>query len=356
MGGRYAVIMAGGSGTRFWPASRAGRPKQFLPLGGSDESLLQATVNRVQALVGIDHVIIVAAERHASQVESQLPDLPRENVLYEPVGRNTAPCLAWASAVVRRRDPGAVIAALPADHRIEQPDAFCDAMRRAFDAAGAGSIVTLGIRPTRPETGYGYLEVGEPVGEQLHRVQAFVEKPTRDRAEQFLAAGRYLWNSGMFFFRADTILREIERSLPDLAAFVLSCDEAAQRGDEAALIANDYPRLPSISIDYGVMEKARDVLVVPASFGWNDLGSWAATWELSPKDDAGNAAQGELLALDARGCFASAGGGKLVVLVGLQDIVAVDTADALLIMPRDRAQEVSKVVQALKASGKGQLL
>ena len=348
--------MAGGSGTRFWPSSRAARPKQFLALGGMNESLLQATVSRVQSLVGIDHVLVVAAQHHATHVESQLPGLPRENILYEPVsGETRRRVLAWASAAVRRRDPQAVIAALPADHRIEDPDAFRDAMRHALDAATHGAIVTLGIRPTRPETGYGYLEVGDRTGEQLYRVHAFVEKPTRDRAEQFLQAGRYLWNSGMFFW-ADTILREIERSLPDLAAFVVRCDEAAARGDEAALIDDAYPRLASISIDYGVMEKARDVLVVPAGFGGNDLGSWAASWELSPKDEAGNASQCELLAVDARGCFASAESGKLVVLVGLQDIVAVDTADALLIMPRDRAQEVSKVVQALRASGKDQLL
>jgi mannose-1-phosphate guanylyltransferase len=356
MGDQFAVIMAGGSGTRFWPASRAARPKQFLALGGGEESLLQATVRRVQPLVGHERVIVVTSQRHASEVLDQLPDLPRENILFEPVGRNTAACLAWASAYVRRRDPDAVVAALPADHRIGEGDAFRGAAQRALNAAHAGSIVTLGIRPTSPETGYGYLEVGDRIDADLHRVRAFVEKPTRERAQQFLDAGKYLWNSGMFFFRADTLLREVGRSLPELAAFVTRCDDAAKSGQEADVIAHGYPALASISIDYGVMEKADNVLVVPGSFGWNDLGSWAASWELAPKDAADNAAAGALLAIDSRGCFASTAAGKLVVLVGLQDIVAVDTDDALLIMPRDRAQDVSKVVQALKAEGRDRLL
>jgi mannose-1-phosphate guanylyltransferase len=356
MGGHYAVIMAGGSGTRFWPASRAAKPKQFLALGGAEETLLQATVRRASALVGIEHVFVVTALRHAGEAAEQLPALPGENLLLEPVGRNTAPCLAWASAHVRRRDPSGVIAVMPADHHIEDESEFIGSLRRALSAAETGAIVTLGIKPTRPETGYGYLALGHALGERLYRVEAFVEKPTRERAEQFLAADRYLWNSGMFFFRADVILREIDKRLPELSAFVGRCDDAARHGQEADVVAKEYPTLPSISIDYGVMEKAEGILVVPASFGWNDLGSWAATFELSAKDGDGNAVQGDLLAIDSSGCFTSARTGKLVVLIGMHDIVAVDTEDALLIVPRDRAQEVSKVVAALKAAGKDRQL
>jgi mannose-1-phosphate guanylyltransferase len=352
MGGQFAVIMAGGSGTRFWPASRAARPKQFLALGASNESLLQATVRRAAALVGIDSVIVVTAERHGRDAAEQLPELPAANILLEPIGRNTAACLAWASAHVRRRDPRGVIAAMPADHHIENDTLFRSSLQHALAAAEAGPIVTLGVRPTRPETGYGYLEVGENVSDGVHRVRAFVEKPTRERAQQFLEADRYLWNSGMFFFRVDVILREIGKRLPELSAFVTRADDAAALGQEQATVSAEYPALPSISIDYGVMEKADDILVVPASFGWNDLGSWAATWELAAKDADGNAVQGELLAIDARNCFVSTQRGKLIVLVGMQDIVAVDSDDALLIMPRERAQEVSKVVAALKAAGK----
>jgi mannose-1-phosphate guanylyltransferase len=356
MGGHYAVIMAGGSGTRFWPASRAAKPKQFLSLGGSEETLLQATVRRATALVGIDHVFVVTGQRHASEAAEQIPELPPENLLLEPIGRNTAPCLAWACAHVRRRDPAGVIAVMPADHHIESEPEFVGSLRRALSAAETGAIVTLGIKPTRPETGYGYLALGPALGEGLYRVEAFVEKPTRERAEQFLASDRYLWNSGMFFFRADVMLGEIGKRLPELSAFVERCDEAQRHGAEADVVANEYPGLTSISIDYGVMEKAQGILVVPASFGWNDLGSWAATFELSAKDRDGNAAAGELLAIDSTGCFTSAKSGKLVVLIGLHDVVAVDTEDALLIVPRDRAQEVSKVVAALKAAGKDRQL
>jgi mannose-1-phosphate guanylyltransferase len=356
MGGHYAVIMAGGSGTRFWPASRAAKPKQFLSLGGAEETLLQATVRRAGALVGMERVFVVTGLRHAGEAAGQLPGLPPENLLLEPIGRNTAPCLAWASAHVRRRDPSGVIAVMPADHHIENESEFLGSLRQALSAAETGAIVTLGIKPTRPETGYGYLALGPSLGERLYRVEAFVEKPTRERAEQFIAADRYLWNSGMFFVRADVILGEIGKRLPEPAAFVARCDDAAGRGVEADVVASEYPGLPSISIDYGVMEKAEGILVVPASFGWNDLGSWAATFELSPKDSDGNSAAGELLAIDSTGCFISARSGKLVVLIGLEDIVAVDTDDALLIVPRERAQEVSKVVAALKAAGKDRQL
>jgi mannose-1-phosphate guanylyltransferase len=352
MGERFAIVMAGGSGTRFWPASRATRPKQFLRLAGTRETLLQATVRRASEVVTLQRVLVVTGERHAALAVEQLPDLPRENLLLEPAGRNTAPCIAWAAAHVRRRDAQGVIAALPADPHIADEALFAEALQRAFAAASTGSIATLGIEPTRPETGYGYLEVGDRLGEGLHRVGAFVEKPTRERAQQFLQSGAYLWNSGMFFFRADVILREIDRFLPELGAFVREIDAATGPEQERALVGQRYAGLPSISIDYGVMEKAGGIVVVPARFGWDDLGSWAAAWALASKDDRGNSSNAELISIDSSGCLARAPSGKLVVLLGLTDTVVVDTEDALLVMPRDRAQDVSKVVQALKATGR----
>jgi mannose-1-phosphate guanylyltransferase len=351
---RFAIVMAGGSGTRFWPASRGARPKQFLALSGSDETLLQATVRRASALVGSERVLVVTSQRHAALAREQLPSLAPSQLLLEPAGRNTAPCIAWGTAHVRRRDPEGVIVALPADAHVADEAAFGRTLERAFQAAAGGSITTLGIAPTRPETGYGYLEVGDAVADGVHRVRAFVEKPTRDRARAFLEAGTFLWNSGIFLFRTDVILREIERHLPDLAAFVARCDEAARAGDgqETALVASEYAGLPSISIDHGVMEKAGGILVVPARFGWDDLGSWAAAWSLAHRDEHDNASNTELLAIDAQGCLARSTSGKLIVLLGMQDMVIVDTDDALLVMPRERAQDVSKVVSALKASGK----
>jgi mannose-1-phosphate guanylyltransferase len=345
---RFAVVMAGGSGTRFWPASRAARPKQFLPLAGGDETLLQATVRRAAQLVGLDHVVIVGAERHAALIAEQLPSLPAANVLLEPIGRNTAPCLAWASTWVRRRDPHAVIAALPADAHIGDEQGFVRAVDLALTAAESGAIATIGIRPTRPETGYGYLELGEPVTPGVQRVKRFVEKPDRAHAEQFLTGGQHLWNCGMFCFGASVLLDAIARHMPELAAFCTRADEAAAHGHERDLIAQAYPGLPSVSIDYGVMEKAEGIVVVPASFGWDDVGSWAAAYELATKDESGNAGPGECLAIDAEGCYVRSREGKLVVLVGVHDLVVVDTDDALLVLPRDRAQDVSRVVAALK--------
>jgi mannose-1-phosphate guanylyltransferase len=349
---RFAIVMAGGFGTRFWPASRAARPKQFLALAGSDETLLQATVRRASALCGFDRVLVVTAERHAALAQEQLPDLPTANLLLEPASCNTAPCIAWASSIVRRRAERGVIVALTADPHVADETAFYAALDRAFLAAEGGTIATLGIEPSRPETGYGYLEIGEAVSEGVHRVSAFIEKPDLERAQIFAHSGRHLWNSGMFFFRADVILREIERHLPELGAFVKGCDQAAARHEEAAFVASRYDSLPRISIDYGVMEKAEGIVVVPASFGWDDLGSWSAAWTLASKDGADNVARGDVLALDSTGCFVSAPRDKLVVLLGAEDLVVVDTADALLIVPRDRAQEVGQVVKALKQAGR----
>jgi mannose-1-phosphate guanylyltransferase len=355
MGERFVVIMAGGSGTRFWPASRAARPKQFLSLGRlqDGETLLQAAVRRGSALVGRDHVLVVTSARHAGATVDQLPDLPQANLLFEPAGRNTAPCLAWACAHVRRRAPDAVIAALPADPHIGDEAAFIIALQRAFEAAETGAIATIGVQPTRPETGYGYLELGEPASAGARRVRRFVEKPTPERAAQYLAGGQHLWNCGMFFFPVALLLRELTRHIPELGTFVDACDAAAARSAEDALVQERYATLPSISIDYGVMEKTDGILVVPAAFGWDDVGSFASAWELADKDADGNAAlSGDLLAIDAARCLARARGDKLVVLLGVQDLVVVDSDDALLVLPRERAQDVAKVVAALKATAR----
>jgi mannose-1-phosphate guanylyltransferase len=345
---RFAVVMAGGAGTRFWPASRSERPKQFLPLAGGHETLLQATVRRAAAVVGAEHVLVVGASRHAALIAQQLPQLPPDNVLLEPVGRNTAPCLAWASAWVRRRAKDAAIAALPADAHIADEQGFTEVLSLALAAAESGSIVTIGIRPTRPETGYGYLELGEQVSLGVRRVHRFVEKPDRARAEAFVSGGQHLWNCGMFCFRADVLLDAIARHLPELSQFVVRADQATERGDEQAFVSSSYANLQSISIDYGVMERSDDILVVPGSFGWDDVGGWAAAYALATKDAQTNAGPSERLAVDANGCYVRSREGKLVVLVGVQDLVVVDTDDALLVVPRDRAQDVSKVVEALK--------
>ena len=352
----HAVILAGGSGTRFWPASRRHLPKQLLPLAGRpDESLIAATLRRIEPLIPVERVWISTGSRLVEQTLAALPGVRRSQVLAEPVARNTAPCIGWASATIARSDPDAIIAVLPADHFIGNEPAFRDALATALRAAEDGWLTTIGIVPTRPETGYGYIEVGARVSDGFHAVSRFVEKPTRQRAEAFLTDGRYLWNGGMFFFRASVMRDAIGRHLPALAAGLDRIDEAAARGEEARILGDVFPTLPSISIDHGVMEKADRIAVVSGSFGWNDVGSWQVTWEMSDKDPAGNALPAGTVAVDARNNLVrdltSGRSRKRWALVGVSDLVVVETDDAILVIPRERAQEVRGVVDALDERG-----
>lgn len=360
----YAVIMAGGAGTRFWPASRSLRPKQLLPLaGGSDEPLLAATVRRLAPLVTEDRVVVVTGEHLAEATAKAVPGVPRSQILCEPAPRNTAPCIAWATAAIARLDPDAVVAVLPSDHFITDEAEFRRVLERALKTAESGRVTTVGIVPTRPETGYGYIEVGEPIDGAAaptgaKSVVRFVEKPDRARAEQFLAGGKHLWNAGMFFFRASDMAQLVERHLPELAAGVAKIDEASRSDKAAEVLKAVFPTLPSVSIDHGVMEKAAGLAVVPGEFGWNDVGSWQSAWELGEPDAAGNALSAGALAIDARNNLVRTlgNGKKVVALVGVNDLVVVETEDALLVIPRDRAQDVRLVVEALKASGRTDLL
>ncbi len=356
MASTYAVIMAGGSGTRFWPLSRATRPKQLLPLGGSEVSLLRATRDRISSLVDAEHTLVVTSQALGERIRAELPELPPENVLLEPVGRNTAPCVGWAASVIARKDPEAVLAVLAADHHIADPAGFLRVFGRAVDAARSGDMVTVGVRPTRPETGYGYVELGEELAPGVQRARRFVEKPDEMRARQFLAAGRFLWNSGMFFFRADELLGMVRQHLPGLGDLLRQYDEAAVRGEEQELVKTTYASMPDISIDHGVMEKAARVAVVPGDFGWSDVGSWTSAWELAPRDEAENALFGDVVAIDTRGSYLRSTSGKLVAVLGLEDVVVVDTEDALLVLPRSRAQDVRAVVNALKSQKRTQYL
>jgi mannose-1-phosphate guanylyltransferase len=360
----YAVIMAGGAGTRFWPASRALRPKQLLPLaGGSEETLLAATVRRLAPLVTEDRVIVVTGKHLAEATAKAVPNVPRAQILCEPAPRNTAPCIAWATATIARLDPDALVAVLPSDHFITDEEEFRRVLDHALKTAAGGRVTTVGIVPTRPETGYGYIEVGDVLdGESGPRsaksVVRFVEKPDRARAEEFVAGGRHLWNAGMFFFRASEMAQLVERHLPDLAAGVAKIDEAARAGNESAVVDAVFPTLPSVSIDHGVMEKAAGLAVVPGSFGWNDVGSWQSAWELGSPDASGNALSGGALAIEAKNNLVRTLGTskKVVALVGVNDLVVVETDDAILVIPRERAQDVRLVVEALKASGRTDLL
>jgi len=350
----FAVIMAGGKGTRFWPRSRERRPKHLLDILG-ERTIIRETIDRIRPLVPAERTLIVTGQSHAAELMRQLPEIPRENILIEPVGRNTAPCIGLAALHILKRVPDEVMLVLPSDHRIGDEAAFRTVLETAAQAADQGNcLVTIGIRPTGPETGYGYIEQGDLSatlgGQEVYRVRSIREKPPREQAVEFLKQGGFSWNSGMFVWKASTILKAIEDFLPDLNRGLIKIRAALGTGREGEVLGKTYPELPSVSIDYGVMEKARDVLVIPAEFGWSDLGSWDALWEVSPKDEKGNAVRGEFVGIDASGSLVHSPG-KLVALVGVEDLLVVETADALLICRRDRSQDVKKVVEEIERRG-----
>lgn len=354
----YAVILAGGSGTRFWPASRRLHPKQLLCIGPrSDQSLIAATVRRIESLCPADRTLVATGEHLLEQTRRALPWLPDGSFLGEPVARNTAPCIGWATAIAHRRSPDALVMVLPSDHHIGDEPAFRAALERALASAERGAITTIGIEPARPETGFGYIEAGDDVGEGVRRVVRFVEKPDRQRAEEYVQSGRYFWNSGMFFFRASIMLDAIARHMPALSAGLARIEAAATRGADAerAETRAVFEAATPVSIDYGIMEKESGLSVVPASFGWSDLGSWQSAWELSDKDESGNAAPDNAVLDDARGNLVqdlgSHASGRVIALVGVENLCVIETDDALLVIPRERAQDVRAVVQALGKRG-----
>lgn len=353
---RSAVILAGGSGTRLWPASRRLRPKQLLKLGGR-ESLLAATARRLAPVVR-EVMVVTAAEQEAPVVA----EVPGARVLLEPCPRNTAAALGLAAVHLRHRDPDAVLGAFPADHHVRDEAAFAVAVERAFAAAEREDVIaTIGLAPTRAETGFGYLELGAArpaLGPDVHEVARFVEKPDAARAAAFVAGGRHRWNGGMFFVRAARLLAELERSMPATAAGLAEIAAALRGGEEAAARATAavYPGLPSISIDHGVMEQASGVVAVTGELGWSDVGSWAAVAELAERDAAGNAALGEAVIVDGAGNLVVTEPGTLVALVGVSGLAVVRSGDAVLVLPVERAQDVRAAVDALAARGRTDLL
>jgi mannose-1-phosphate guanylyltransferase len=359
----YPVVMAGGSGTRFWPLSRKDRPKQFLALAG-DTPLLAATVARLPPLARPRETYVVCGPAHAAAARRMLPALARENFIVEPCARNTAPCVGLAALHVARRDPRGVIAMLPADHHVTKPKAFRDALAAAAALAAQGAIATIGIRPSRPETGYGYLKLGPRLAARgarkgavpAHKVERFVEKPDVVTAARYLADGGYLWNSGIFAFRADVILEEIGRAMPVLGEQLEVIGASLGTPAYARTLRRVFPDCPSISIDYGVMEKSTRIAVVPAEFGWSDVGSFAALPDVRPVDHLGNVAEGDAIVIDGRNGVVVAAGGRPVAVVGIDDVIVVDAGDAVLVCRRDRAQDVRKAVEELQRRGRDEVL
>lgn len=345
-----AVVMAGGRGTRFWPRSRNARPKQFLAIVGN-ETLLHQTVYRLEGQIPPERIFIVTTEDLAEATRRMLPDLPPQNVLVEPEGRNTAPCLALALVQIERRLPDAVMAVLSADHWIGDRDLFLEDLGIAVaHAARARDLVTFGIRPAYPETGYGYIEA-EGEGPVL-QVKAFREKPPAEVAVQYLASGRHYWNAGMFVWTLADFRAGLERHAPEVLA---PLDAWSRAGADPEALSAAYRRLPQLPIDIALMEKAASVAVVPARFRWSDVGSWPAAIEFQETDADGNVRQGETILLDTRNS-AFFGGRRLIAASGVEDLIVVDEPDALLLCRRDRAQTVKQVVERLKAAGREDLL
>jgi mannose-1-phosphate guanylyltransferase len=349
----WPVIMAGGSGTRFWPASRARWPKQLLALSG-ERTLLQETRARVAPLAPPERTLVVTHADHAKAVRSQLPELPRGNVLPEAVARNTAACAALAAYTVAEQDPDGLLLLLPSDHEMQDPESWRGIiLKGAADAQALDTVLTLGLVPTRPEIGYGYIKTGPLVKNArtpgLRKVAEFVEKPVLERAKRFVASGRYLWNSGVFLVRAGHLVELVREHLTDLARG-LEGVFAKRASRRAAELARVYPTLPAVSLDVGIMEKATGLIVAPANVGWSDVGSWSALHEVLPEDAARNIGVGEALHVDSSGCVTYSTDG-LIATVGVQDLVIVKTADAVLVCPKDRAQDVRKIVEELKKRG-----
>jgi mannose-1-phosphate guanylyltransferase len=351
----YAVIMAGGGGTRLWPISRRERPKQLLPLLGND-TLFQSTVNRLAKLFPPERILVVTVAEQATVMQDQVPSIPVENYLIEPAPRGTASVVALAAAVLKTRDPQAVMAIQTADHYIRNKDLFRYLISTAFDVAAQDYLVTLGITPTFPSTGYGYIQQGEPLpGEYRYPVyiaQRFMEKPDEATAQQLMRSGDHSWNSGMFVWRADAILGEIKRQMPELYRAVSQIAAAWETPERDEVLQRQWMPLRSQTVDYGVMEKAQRVAVLPASgLGWSDIGSWDSLFEVLLPDMNGNVATSanHHLALDTHNTLVYSGSEeRLVVTIGLDDVVVVDAGDVLLICKVDQSQKVRDVVKHLK--------
>jgi mannose-1-phosphate guanylyltransferase/mannose-6-phosphate isomerase len=352
----HAVIPAGGSGTRLWPRSRRASPKHVLPLSGSGSPLLRETYERITPLADAVHVL--TEERQVPLIRQILPELDEEHIIVEPAARGTTNAFGLAALTLRERDPEAVMMSLPADHVVRGRSAYRRAVRQAAAAARVtGELVTVGLKPSYPATGFGYIEAGEELrvpGAAARRVVRFVEKPDLERAEKYVQAGNFYWNVAMFCWRLETFAAELEAHGPDHFRGLRKVVDARRRGDFAAA-DRIYRKLPIEAVDYTVMERTRRLLLVPGDFEWADIGSWSELADLLPADGHRNVVEADPVLIDSEGCFISAPG-KLVAAIGLNDLVIVDTPDALLVCPKDRAQDVKKVVETLSRLKKIQYL
>jgi mannose-1-phosphate guanylyltransferase len=350
--------MAGGVGSRFWPKSRKHLPKQYLNLTGNS-SMIQNAAERFRQIIDDERILVVTTKDQGTIIQEQLPWLAPENIIFEPMGKNTAPAIGLSAIHIAQRNPQAKMIVAPADHLIQNTDEYLTVFQKAISLTDQfpSSLITIGIHPTYPATGYGYIQQGEELeANEIHfnKVKAFAEKPTLDVAQQFFDSNEFLWNSGTFVWRADTILNAIDNYMPDLYDSLLKIKGAIGTKKLDKITEKTYKEIFTESIDYGIMEQANDVLVLQGNFGWNDLGSWEEVYKIAEKDEQGNVSVGDTLLKDVKNSYVESN--KLVALVGVDDLIVVDTPDALLICNKDNSQDVKWIVEKLKQNGHEKLL
>lgn len=352
-----AVIMAGGKGERFWPKSRVNCPKQFLALTSDGETMIQKTVRRLESLIAQEDIYIITNQEYLHLLKKQLPDLPEENMIAEPCPRNTAPCIGLAASVISKKYQDAIMFVLPSDHLIHAEEIYLNTLRRASEWAAEGeNLITLGITPTYPETGYGYIKYLRGSGQNgVYGVECFVEKPDLQTAKSYLRSREYLWNSGMFIWKASSILKNIKKYMPDLYTGLQPIADAYGTENFEMVLNQKFPDLPSESIDFGIMEKAKNIYTIPGSFGWDDVGSWLALERINATDSDGNMFDGDIISVATRNCTVCADG-KTIALLGLHDLVVVDTPDALLVCDKKSTQDIKKVLAEIRKQQKFELL
>jgi len=341
--------MAGGVGSRFWPGSREARPKQFLDMLGVGKSLLRLTFERFLPICPASHIFIVTNAAYRELVLEQIPEISANQILCEPSRNNTAPCVAWTAFKLEALDPEANFVIAPSDHIVLKEQAFLEKVQTALNfSATHDALLTLGIQPARPDTGYGYIQFGEEADTGIRKVLRFAEKPSLPVAEQYIESGEYLWNAGIFIWRAETILKAYKTLAPEIYSILEKGSDLYNTPEEQAFIDSAYPTTPNISVDFAIMEHASNVFTLPSEFGWSDLGTWASLHAEHPKDENGNALQGNVIALDTYDTLVRIPEGKLAVVKDLQDYIIVDTPDALLIYPKSKEQEVKQVTALVK--------
>ncbi len=354
---KTALIMAGGRGERFWPKSRRNMPKQFLSLTDDGKTMIQLTVERILPIVDMQDIYISTNKDYAPLVAEQLPDIPKENILCEPIGRNTAPCIALGAAHIVKKYEDAIMIVLPSDHLIKYNKMFLSALREGSQLAEEkSSLVTIGIAPDYPETGYGYIKFkGDVCIGTAFEVDGFVEKPTLELAKEYLASDEYLWNSGMFLWKATTILSRFKQLLPDAYDCLMEIKDAIGTSMEAEVLNRIFPTFPSISIDYGIMEKSKNIFTIPGTFGWDDVGSWLSLGRIRTTNENGNIINGNVLSINTDNCIIE-GSDKLIATIGLEDLIIVDTEDAILICDKTKTNDIKKVLENLKICNRNEYL